>query len=249
MAYANGGSERGLCARRVKPPNFKEHPMKIIVFGGAGMIGSAIAQALRGRGHQVLTAGRRNCDIAVDFRYDQSPQVFDAIVRGADIVVNAAGILIERGDNTFSAVHLQAPSALFAACAAQRVARVVHVSAAGLSAAVAGQAPYHRPARPAAPRQRRGSATGSARPSSRSGPHLRTPQSPAPQHSAGRPRGVALQNPAATLPQRSRQRPSPVVAPALVAHEARRTGSSVAATKRLQHRHHAHAAKRRSARE
>jgi uncharacterized protein YbjT (DUF2867 family) len=113
--------------------------MKIIVFGGAGMIGSAIAQALRGRGHQVVAAGRRNCDVAVDYRYDQSPQVFEAIVRGADIVVNAAGILIERGDNTFDAVHLQAPSALFAACAAQRVARVVHVSAAGLPAHMAGQ--------------------------------------------------------------------------------------------------------------
>ena len=112
--------------------------MKVIVFGGAGMIGSAIAQALRGRGHQVLTAGRKNCDIAADFRYEQSPQVYEAIVRGSDIVVNAAGILIERGDNTFKAVHLQAPSALFTACAAQRVARVVHVSAAGLSSSVAG---------------------------------------------------------------------------------------------------------------
>ncbi len=124
--------------------------MKIIVFGGAGMIGSAIAQALRGRGHQVLTAGRRNCDIAVDFRYDQTPQVYEAIVRGADIVVNAAGILIERGDNTFNAVHLQAPSALFAACAAQRVARVVHVSAAGLSAAAAGAMVQDMPGRYAA---------------------------------------------------------------------------------------------------
>ena len=63
----------------------------------------------------MLTAGRQGCDIAVDFAHDNSPEVFAAIVRGADIVVNAAGILIERGDNTFDAVYVKAPAALFAA--------------------------------------------------------------------------------------------------------------------------------------
>jgi uncharacterized protein YbjT (DUF2867 family) len=107
--------------------------MKVIVFGGAGFIGRAIAAELRSHGHQVLTAGRKGCDVAVDFAYDQSSEVYAAIVREADIVVNAAGILIERGGNTFDAVYVKAPTALLAACAAERVARVVHISGLGLS--------------------------------------------------------------------------------------------------------------------
>jgi uncharacterized protein YbjT (DUF2867 family) len=113
--------------------------MKIIVFGGAGLLGHAIATELRSHGHQVLTAGRKDCDIAVDFRYDNSPELFAAIVRGADIVVNAAGILIERGDNTYDAVYVKAPTALFAACAAERVARIVHISGLGLTGNIAGK--------------------------------------------------------------------------------------------------------------
>jgi uncharacterized protein YbjT (DUF2867 family) len=113
--------------------------MKIIVFGGAGLLGCAIACELRSHGHQVLTAGRKDCDVAVDFRYDNSPDLFAAMVRGADIVVNAAGILIERGDNSYDAVYVKAPTALFAACAAERVARIVHISGLGLTGNIAGK--------------------------------------------------------------------------------------------------------------
>jgi uncharacterized protein YbjT (DUF2867 family) len=117
----------------------KEHTMKVIVFGGAGLLGRAVSTELRSHGHQVFTAGRKGCDITVDFAYDQSPELFAAIVRGADIVVNAAGILIERGNNTFDAVYVKAPTALFAACAAQRVARIVHISGLGLTGHIVGQ--------------------------------------------------------------------------------------------------------------
>jgi uncharacterized protein YbjT (DUF2867 family) len=113
--------------------------MKVIVFGGAGMIGRAVAIELRSHGHQVLTAGRKGCDVTVDFRYENTPELFAAIVRGADMVVNAAGILIERADNTFDAVYVSAPTALFAACAAERVARIVHISGLGLSHSTRGQ--------------------------------------------------------------------------------------------------------------
>jgi uncharacterized protein YbjT (DUF2867 family) len=113
--------------------------MKIIVFGGAGLLGRAITSELRSHGHQVVTAGRKGCDVAVDYRYDHTPELFAALVRGADIVVNAAGILIERGDNTFNAVYVQAPTALLAACASERVARVVHLSGLGLCHTMAGR--------------------------------------------------------------------------------------------------------------
>lgn len=112
--------------------------MKIIVFGGAGLLGRAIASELRSHGHQVVTAGRAGCDVAVDYRYDHTRDLFAAVVRGADIVVNAVGILMERADNRFDTVHVQAPSALFAACAQERVARIVHISGLGVGTGIPG---------------------------------------------------------------------------------------------------------------
>jgi uncharacterized protein YbjT (DUF2867 family) len=105
--------------------------MKIIVFGGAGMLGSAIVRELRSHGHSVVTAGRSGCDVAVDFRYEHSADAFAPLVKDADVVVNAVGILKERGDERFDAVHVAAPRALFEACAQAHVARVVQISALG----------------------------------------------------------------------------------------------------------------------
>ena len=112
--------------------------MKVIVFGASGLIGKAIASELRGHGHQVVTAGRSSCDVTFDFAYDHTEAVFRAVVKGADIVVNAVGILIERGENTFAKVHVQAPTALFKACALEHVARIVHISGMGVSDAPGG---------------------------------------------------------------------------------------------------------------
>jgi nucleoside-diphosphate-sugar epimerase len=105
--------------------------MNILIFGGAGMLGSAVAHALRSRGHEVRTAGRSQCDLSIDFRAEHSVNRFRDLVRGVDVVVNCVGILIERGQDRFAAVHAAAPAALFEACAAEHVARVVQVSAMG----------------------------------------------------------------------------------------------------------------------
>lgn len=105
--------------------------MKVVIFGGAGMLGRAVATELRSHGHSVITAGRSGCDVLVDFRYAQSAEEFAPIIEGADVVINAAGILIERDDERFGAVHVAAPRALFEACAAAHVARVVQISALG----------------------------------------------------------------------------------------------------------------------
>jgi uncharacterized protein YbjT (DUF2867 family) len=105
--------------------------MKIVIFGGAGMLGSALAREMRSRGHSVTTAGRSGCDTQVDFRYAHNAEEFLPLVRDADVVVNAVGILIERGDERFDAVHVAAPRALFEACAQAHVARVVQISALG----------------------------------------------------------------------------------------------------------------------
>jgi uncharacterized protein YbjT (DUF2867 family) len=109
--------------------------MKIVVLGASGLLGSAIARELAARGHRVLHAARRDAELRVDFRYDLSLR---AVVRGADVVVNAVGILIERDGNTWDVVHVQAARALAAACAAERVARIVHISALGAGTGIAG---------------------------------------------------------------------------------------------------------------
>lgn len=112
--------------------------MKIVVFGGAGLLGSAITRALRSGGHQVETAGRGGCDITVDFSSAKAPEAFASAVNGADIIVNAVGILTEHAGNTFDAVHVKAASALFATCAKARVARIVHISGLGVGTGIKG---------------------------------------------------------------------------------------------------------------
>ncbi len=105
--------------------------MKVVIFGGAGMLGSAIAHELRSHGHSVVTAGRSGCDVQVDFLDARRVEEFAPIIEGADVVINAVGILMERGDERFDAVHVTAPQALFEACAKAHVARVVQISALG----------------------------------------------------------------------------------------------------------------------
>ena len=110
--------------------------MRIVVLGSSGLLGSAIVKELAARGHRVLRAARRDAELCVDFRYDLSLR---AIVRGADVVVNAVGILIEHDGNTWDVVHRQAAQALAGACAAERVARIVHISALGAGTGIAGE--------------------------------------------------------------------------------------------------------------
>lgn len=113
--------------------------MHIVVFGSNGLLGKAIAAEFSARGHRVTRAARHGADLAVDFRFDLDPAVLRATVRGADVVVNAVGILIEGDGNTWDGVHRRACQALAAACEAERVARVVHISALGVGTGIPGR--------------------------------------------------------------------------------------------------------------
>lgn len=112
--------------------------MNILVFGARGLLGEAVCQALERQGHRVRRAARRNADVAIDFRFDLNAATLREAVRGMDIVVNAAGILIERDGDTWDRVHHVAVDALAAACEAERVARIVHVSALGVGTGLGG---------------------------------------------------------------------------------------------------------------
>jgi NADH dehydrogenase len=119
--------------------------MTTLVLGGAGFIGRHVAAALAVRGHAVVIgtrrprrAGRRlpaslhACERReVHLERLTSPQAWRPVLAGVDTVVNAVGILRERGAETYERVHHLAPAALAAACA-RRAIRLIHISALGL---------------------------------------------------------------------------------------------------------------------
>jgi uncharacterized protein YbjT (DUF2867 family) len=98
--------------------------LRILVLGAGGFIGGHVATALRGAGHEAV-AGK------VDFARALTPEDWRPALGGIDGVVNAVGIIRERGARRFEALHNVAPRALFDACAAADVRRVVQISALG----------------------------------------------------------------------------------------------------------------------
>lgn len=114
--------------------------MRVLVTGAYGFIGSHIVTTLHAAGHEVVCAARcpayggrfahlafLPCDLARD------AQAADWLPRlaGIDAVVNAAGILRETRTQSFTAVHHDAPLALFEACVRAGVRKVVQISALG----------------------------------------------------------------------------------------------------------------------
>ena len=126
--------------------------MRILLTGASGFIGAALADALAARGHALtlavrdpVAATRRlpgHAAIAVDFARDLDIADWRGRVLGMDVVVNAVGIFREHRGQSFEAIHVRAPGALFAACAEAGVRRVVQLSALGADAGAASA--YHR---------------------------------------------------------------------------------------------------------
>ena len=119
--------------------------MTTLVLGGAGFLGRHIAAALAARGHRVVIGSRRPRAAArrlppslhacerreAHLERLTSPETWRPLLAGVDTVVNAVGILRERGAETYDRVHHLAPGALAAACA-RRAIRLIHISALGL---------------------------------------------------------------------------------------------------------------------
>lgn len=123
-------------------------PMKILLTGATGFVGSRLRRALLAAGHRLVCPARRagaphpQCRwVEADFAADAPPPWHEHLA-GVDAVVNTVGLFRERGRQTFDALHVRAPVALFDACAAAGVARVLQLSALGVDAAV--PTPYQR---------------------------------------------------------------------------------------------------------
>lgn len=115
--------------------------MRILVAGATGMIGAALAERLAAEGHGVLRGVR---DIAaarerwpgsepvrIDYAQEHVAEALAGVLADIDVVVNAVGIFREKNSQSFHALHVKGPVALFEAAVAAGVGRVVQVSALG----------------------------------------------------------------------------------------------------------------------
>jgi uncharacterized protein YbjT (DUF2867 family) len=119
----------------------------ITVFGGTGFLGRRVVRHLRESGATVRIAsrhpGRAEDDgverIAADAHDERA---VEAAVAGADGVVNAVSLYVERGSETFRSVHVEAAARIASAARRTGVLRLVHLS--GIGADAASSSPYIR---------------------------------------------------------------------------------------------------------
>ncbi|MFV0243891.1 MAG: complex I NDUFA9 subunit family protein [Qingshengfaniella sp.] len=115
----------------------------VTIFGGSGFIGRYIARRMAREGWRVRVAVRRPNEalfvrpygavgqvepVFCNIRDDASVQ---AVLAGADAVVNCVGILAEAGRNRFDAVQSEGAGRIARLAAAAGIGRMVHISAIG----------------------------------------------------------------------------------------------------------------------
>lgn len=117
----------------------------VTIFGGPGFLGRHAVRALARDGFRIR-AGCRRPDLAghlqpmgdvgqiqpvqANLRF---PDSVARAVEGADVVINAVGILAPTGAQSFKAVHVDGARAVAAAAKAAGARRLVHISAIGAS--------------------------------------------------------------------------------------------------------------------
>ena len=119
-------------------------PKRVVLVGGSGFVGGAIANRLAQAGVSVVVPNRRrsraghvlvlpSAEVIEADVHD--PATLTRLFAGADAVVNLVGILHSRSGTPygpdFARAHVELPGKIVAACRAAGVARLVHVSALG----------------------------------------------------------------------------------------------------------------------
>lgn len=113
--------------------------MNVLMIGGTGFIGSAVARRLAAQGHVLCLPTRRRerakhlstlPTVSVVEADVHNPEVLAALMRGKDVVISMVGIL--RGN--FARAHAELPAKIATAAKAAGVRRIVHVSSLGAAA-------------------------------------------------------------------------------------------------------------------
>ena len=118
-------------------------PAPFLVLGGSGFLGRHVVARLAAHGHRVTVLTRRRAsarhlillptvDVVEGDPLDRGTLL--RLVTPVSAVINLAGILNERGSETFARVHVELPRLVVEACKAAGVRRLVHVSAVGADA-------------------------------------------------------------------------------------------------------------------
>lgn len=113
--------------------------MLIAVTGGTGFVGRYVVRTLLRRGHRVRALVRnpqfvpsltaQGIEVVLGDLADAP--ALSRVLDGAAAAIHLVGIILERGRATFDAVHVAGTGAVVAAAQAQRVGRLVHMSAVG----------------------------------------------------------------------------------------------------------------------
>jgi NADH dehydrogenase len=115
----------------------------VTVFGGSGFIGNQVTRALARQGFRVRVAVRRPAlgyklplmgdvgQVEVVQANVRNPESIARALDGAEACVNLVGVLYESGRQRFQSLHAKGAEDIAAACAAQGVQKMVHVSALG----------------------------------------------------------------------------------------------------------------------
>lgn len=113
------------------------------IFGGSGFVGRYVVRALARDGWRVRAAERRPDlsgflqpmgvvgqihPVQANLRF---PESLAASLEGADVAINAVGILYKSRSQTFSRIHVEGARAVARAARAAGVKRLVHISAIG----------------------------------------------------------------------------------------------------------------------
>ena len=114
---------------------------RVLLLGATGLIGSAVAARLSAAGHEVIGVARGPAEAArrvpasrwirLDLRDATRPSDWLPHLAGIDAVVNCAGVLQDSARDSTAGVHRDAPAALWQACEAIGVKRVIQMSALG----------------------------------------------------------------------------------------------------------------------
>jgi uncharacterized protein YbjT (DUF2867 family) len=132
----------------IAPDHWVDRAMGCVtVFGGTGFLGRRVVHHLRESGATVRIAsrhpGQADGDNVKQIRADaHDERSVEGAVAGADGVVNAIGLYVEHGRDTFPSVHVEAAARIASVARRVRVKRLVHIS--GIGADPTSPSPYIR---------------------------------------------------------------------------------------------------------